>query len=163
VTPVGGKIGSVAGLEEFAELDRGIPGIEALIKEEHHARQGNDDQFKLRFVPIDLRQSFPPGATAAQVTKYGMDKSWLLGQVVARYPTEVGVLGELQLAFVSFVVGQSYAAFERWKTLVRLFCNCDEALVERKNLFLTFFGNLSFFFIFYFWCLTSFFFSSCLW
>ena len=36
----------------------------------------------LRFTPFDLRRSFPPDATPAEVTRYSLDKSWLLSHVV---------------------------------------------------------------------------------
>jgi len=54
---------------------------------------------------------------------------------------ELGLLGELQIAFVCFHVGHSFAAFERWKLLVCLFCGCDEVIPKQKGLFVSFFGQ----------------------
>jgi A1 cistron-splicing factor AAR2 len=51
---------------------------------------------------------------------------------------ELNVLCELQLAFVCFLIGQVYDAFEQWKSLVSLLCNCDRAIVRRASFFYEF-------------------------
>lgn len=48
------------------------------------------------------------------------------------------LLGELQMAFLSFLVGQVYTAFEHWKKLVYLFCSADELLMKQPKLFVDF-------------------------
>ena len=47
----------------------------------------------------------------------------------------VNVLGELQFAFVCFLIGQVYDAFEQWKLLINLLCNCETAIARHPNLF----------------------------
>mmetsp|Transcript_5687 Transcript_5687/g.9766 ORF Transcript_5687/g.9766 Transcript_5687/m.9766 type:complete len:385 (-) Transcript_5687:18-1172(-) len=37
-------------------------------------------------------------------------------------------LGEFQLAFVEFVIGENLSAFEQWKKMLIIFCNCESAL-----------------------------------
>ena len=54
------------------------------------------------------------------------------------------MLGELQFAFVCFLVGHVYDAFEQWKALTALLCSCDELLVTRPDLFMAFLGVWSF-------------------
>ncbi len=44
--------------------------------------------------------------------------------------------GELQFAFVCFLVGSVYEAFEHWKSLLALLCRSEEAMKERKDLYL---------------------------
>ena len=41
------------------------------------------------------------------------------------------LLGELQFAFVTFLLGHVYDAFEQWKQLVALLTKCDDALATR--------------------------------
>lgn len=48
------------------------------------------------------------------------------------------LLGELQLAFVCFLVCQVYDAFEHWKQLVHLLCSCDAALGQHQQFYLDF-------------------------
>ena len=48
------------------------------------------------------------------------------------------LLGELQMAFLCFLVGQVYTAFEQWKKLVHLFCSADELLLKEPQLFVDF-------------------------
>ncbi len=57
---------------------------------------------------------------------------------------ELNVLCELQLAFVCFLIGQVYDAFEQWKSLVSLLCNCDRAVVRRASFFTEFLSVLYF-------------------
>ena len=59
----------------------------------------------------------PSGATAAQLTHLNMDKSSVLAAAVQqRYGGQhEGLLGEMQLAFVAFVFGQSLDGFAQWK------------------------------------------------
>ncbi|KAL0159001.1 hypothetical protein M9458_047077, partial [Cirrhinus mrigala] len=45
-------------------------------------------------------------------------------------------VGELQFAFVCFLVGNVYEAFEHWKSLLALLCRSEEAMKERKDLYL---------------------------
>lgn len=46
------------------------------------------------------------------------------------------MLGELQFAFVCFLIGNVYEAFEHWKQLLLLLCRSEEAMRERSNLYL---------------------------
>ncbi len=54
------------------------------------------------------------------------------------------MLAELQFAFVAFLVGQVYDAFEHWKQLVVLLCSCDVALVRRPSLYRALIATLHF-------------------
>jgi A1 cistron-splicing factor AAR2 len=54
------------------------------------------------------------------------------------------VLGELQFAFVCFLIGNSYDAFEQWKLMVNLLCNSETAIRSRPGLFLNFLNALYF-------------------
>lgn len=55
------------------------------------------------------------GACPAEVTSHGMDRSATLESVLASYlpaiGADTGILGELQFAFVCFIIGQVYHCF----------------------------------------------------
>lgn len=48
----------------------------------------------------------------------------------------VCVLGELQFAFVCFLLGNVYEGFEHWKQLLLVLCRSEEAMRERSDLYL---------------------------
>ena len=54
------------------------------------------------------------------------------------------LLAELQFAFLSFLAGQVYTAFEQWKSLVNMICCADEYLLKNPALFKEFTGDLYF-------------------
>nr|WJH19490.1 Protein AAR2 homolog [Euglena gracilis] len=83
------------------------------------------------YTPFDLRVA-PGGLTPAEVTRRAMDKSYVLDALEKRLGRPEELLGELQYAFLSFWVGQSYESFEQWKKLLLLLCSCDDALHEER-------------------------------
>lgn len=44
--------------------------------------------------------------------------------------------GELQFAFVCFILGNVYEGFEHWKSLLTLLCRSEETMRKRKELYL---------------------------
>ncbi|EDQ92873.1 uncharacterized protein MONBRDRAFT_21032 [Monosiga brevicollis MX1] len=98
---------------------------------------------QIPFVQVP-RRLFPPGATPAQVTQHSLDRSYTLQQVLTSHfahdPNEL--LAELQYAFVCFLVGQVYEAFETWKQLVALLCNSGQAIADHPQLYIDFMGVL---------------------
>jgi len=51
------------------------------------------------------------------------------------------LLGEFQLSFVIFLIGQVYDGFEQWKTMIILMLQCEEALpIYGETLFKDFLG-----------------------
>eukprot|EP01116_Phalansterium_solitarium_P010923 TRINITY_DN26519_c0_g1_i1.p1 TRINITY_DN26519_c0_g1~~TRINITY_DN26519_c0_g1_i1.p1 ORF type:complete len:307 (+),score=74.75 TRINITY_DN26519_c0_g1_i1:126-1046(+) len=91
----------------------------------------------------DVGRGAPKGLTPQEVTRFHLDKSSLIDRVSERYKGDArGLLGELQFAFVCFVMGQSFDAFEQWKQLVRCFTGCDDKLETQPDLFVDFMGVL---------------------
>ncbi|KAL6483172.1 hypothetical protein MHYP_G00080440 [Metynnis hypsauchen] len=92
---------------------------------------------ELRFSQIP-KQTYPAGATPAQITQCSMDLSYALSCLLENHHKEhpLNVLGELQFAFVCFLIGNVYEAFEHWKSLLALLCKSEEAMKERKDLYL---------------------------
>ncbi|KAJ3332994.1 a1-alpha2 repression, partial [Blyttiomyces sp. JEL0837] len=109
---------------------------------------------KLMFTDVDLKRSFPIGAGAAEITKYSMDKSYLLLKTLrekysggwcsynftSSFPSEFtnfmhhkdhkALLGEIQLSFILFLVGQVFDGLEQWKCLIQLICSSAEAVKQ---------------------------------
>lgn len=52
------------------------------------------------------------------------------------------LVGELEFAYVCFLIGHSLDAFEHWKKLVRLFCSCEEAIIRYRNVYMHFITTL---------------------
>uniref|UniRef100_A0A3P8X123 Protein AAR2 homolog n=1 Tax=Cynoglossus semilaevis TaxID=244447 RepID=A0A3P8X123_CYNSE len=91
---------------------------------------------ELRFSAIP-KKTYPPGATPAQITQCSLDLSYALETVLKNYgPQPHHILGELQFAFVCFLVANVYEGFEHWKGLLALLCRSEEAMVKQKELYL---------------------------
>jgi len=94
---------------------------------------------------ISLKKSSKE-ATPDQITKMYTDKSTILEDLLQkRYPNKPNeLLGELQFAFISFLMGQSYDGFEQWKELLALLCDSESSLYKRHDLFYNFIAVLHF-------------------
>ncbi|CAG0887788.1 unnamed protein product [Darwinula stevensoni] len=98
---------------------------------------------EMRFTPLPEKR-YPQGSTPAEITKHCMDSSFCLDKMLENHRIPEDLLGEFQLAFVCFLVGYVYEAFEHWKQLIQLFTTCDEALKTRPEFFLQFISTLHF-------------------
>ncbi|KAJ8327443.1 hypothetical protein O5D80_004829 [Batrachochytrium dendrobatidis] len=100
----------------------------------------SESDHRIHFVPITLKHSFPPGSTGTQVTKYSLDKSYLLETLIKNnyLNDHTLLLGEFQLAFVIFLLGQVYDGFDQWKALVQLVCLSCESIATRPDFFVKF-------------------------
>ncbi|CAO3588097.1 unnamed protein product [Absidia cylindrospora] len=98
----------------------------------------------MEFTPFDLKQSFPSGATGDQVTKWSLDKSWLVKDLLERvYRGDHRLLlGEMQLAFVCLLMAQNFSGFQQWKQIVHLLCSCREMVLDHPTLFVDFLDTL---------------------
>ena len=54
------------------------------------------------------------------------------------------ILAELQVAFLCFLIGQVYSAFEHWKNLIKILCFADVMILQNPSLFMEFTGDLYF-------------------
>jgi A1 cistron-splicing factor AAR2 len=89
------------------------------------------------------------GATPQELTKLNFDKSALLEQLLKEYQqehpdfnSEQFLLGELQFAFICFLIGQCQDGLDQWKNIIELLCSCDEAINEHPQLFVEFINVL---------------------
>ncbi|KAM6925448.1 protein AAR2 homolog [Xenentodon cancila] len=112
-------------------------GLERLPKMKQ--REGTE----LRFSVLP-KKTYPPGATPAEITQFSMDLSYALETVLEENHKQqpLNLLGELQFAFVCFLIGNVYEGFEHWKCLLSLLCRSEEAMRKRKELYLGLIGVL---------------------
>ncbi|KAJ3353262.1 a1-alpha2 repression [Kappamyces sp. JEL0680] len=97
----------------------------------------------INFTPIDLKASYPSGSDPSQITKYSLDKSFLVASLLkSHYAQPSELLAEMQLCFILFYFAQLYDGFEQWKTIVYTLCHCGEAIPEFPQLFEGFVGLL---------------------
>lgn len=81
------------------------------------------------------------GASGQDLSNMNLDKTQMLETILTKQygGSEDSLLGELQFAFVAFLMGQSLEAFLQWKLLVSLLLGCTEApLQTRTQLFTKF-------------------------
>lgn len=83
--------------------------------------------------------------SGGDLTALNLDKTSLLETILAKnYEGQEDLfLGELQFAFIAFMMGQSLEAFMQWKALVSLLLSCSDApLHTRTNMFIKFIRTL---------------------
>ncbi|CAN6270898.1 unnamed protein product [Urochloa humidicola] len=70
--------------------------------------------------------------SGGDLTALNLDKTSLLESVLDKHyqGQEDLLLGELQFAFIAFMMGQSLEAFMQWKALVNLLLSCSEAFLR---------------------------------
>jgi A1 cistron-splicing factor AAR2 len=82
------------------------------------------------------RARVPKGATPEEVTRLHHDRSSQLDDLIEEFKhVELDLLGELQMAFVAFLLGQNFDAYEQWRGLLSLLSSCEEAVGKRPELF----------------------------
>jgi A1 cistron-splicing factor AAR2 len=67
--------------------------------------------------------------TQEEITRCNYDKTEILKQLLKKEFRNLDMLlGELQFAFISFLLGENWESFEQWKEVLVLLCNCEEGL-----------------------------------
>ena len=92
------------------------------------------------------KHRYPPGAKPAEISKYSIDSSYAFRVLTEeRYGKDIGmVLGEVQFAFICFLLGQNYESFEQWKKLVHLMCTSEEEIIRSPTTYTSFISLLHF-------------------
>ncbi|VDO29729.1 unnamed protein product [Brugia timori] len=87
--------------------------------------------FQIRFTELPLH------SVAISNAENSLDRSWQLHKILVDLNGEWSeFLGELQFAFVCFLMGQVYEGFEQWKRLIHLLCSCTKGLIEHKEIYM---------------------------
>lgn len=91
--------------------------------------------------PLPKRFLYPEGATPKEITDHSLDSTYTLETMLASPPyanLDGNLLGELQFAFIAFLLGHVFDAFEYWRDLLRIICSARTALSTRPDLYLSF-------------------------
>ncbi|KAI8424503.1 hypothetical protein MSG28_002966 [Choristoneura fumiferana] len=91
----------------------------------------------MRFTEIP-QDKYPPGSSPEEITKHYLDQSYSLELMIAQHDEPLHIIGELQLAYLCFLIGHSLECFEHWKSLVILLCSCDDAIHKYRSVFFHF-------------------------
>ncbi|XP_062498017.1 protein AAR2 homolog [Pezoporus occidentalis] len=91
---------------------------------------------EIRFTELP-KQMYPDGATPEEITRHSMDLSYALEKVISqRYASQPrDLLAELQFAFICFLIGNVYDAFEHWKRLLNILCRSEDAIRKYQDLY----------------------------
>ncbi|KRZ45434.1 Protein AAR2 -like protein [Trichinella pseudospiralis] len=99
-----------------------------------------ESEIKFTTIPTVRSENFSP----EERTSKSMDRSFALRKMLSTYEEPKFLLGELQFAYICFLLGHVYEAFEQWKRLIDMICNCDEALGEFDSFYSDFIMVLHF-------------------
>ncbi|KAL9939363.1 hypothetical protein V8E36_002176 [Tilletia maclaganii] len=83
----------------------------------------------LNFTSFDLKRSWKPGTFGQDLTRWSVDKSWLLADTVQKAGNGrlEDLLAEFELAFVLLHRLHSPAGLKKWTVLLALFCRSAHA------------------------------------
>ncbi|KAK2879323.1 hypothetical protein FQN49_000986 [Arthroderma sp. PD_2] len=112
-----------------------------------------EEEKELRFLPVDLKNTWPAGAVGRERTEAARDRSWALGHIcewasnntraVGRVINdeslsegEAQILGELQITFLTALTLINFSCQEQWKRLLHLIFTCQTAVGERQYFFI---------------------------
>ena len=138
------KFSDVLKKERQSDLDQ-LNQLNHVIECEKKKEIVKENEFEatnqwIEFTDIQLKLSYPTDCTLTEKTKHSIDKSYLLRTILSRnvYKVDTDILGEFQLSFLIFLLGQVYDGFEQWKTILFLLTHCDEEIIARPTLFVCF-------------------------
>lgn len=145
IEPIGGEITVAC----ESEMDKNSPktsierALDAQLGTGKFSASTSVDQSKKRgcyytTIPRVIKRR---GMEGKELTSLNLDKTELLESVLIKDygGSEDLLLGELQFAYIAFLMGQSLEAFFQWKSLVSLLLSCIEAPFHtRSHLFTKF-------------------------
>ncbi|KAK8195077.1 A1 cistron-splicing factor [Phyllosticta capitalensis] len=108
-----------------------IPGLSKEQSAFHPERE-------LRFLPVNLKQTWREGATGRERTDAARDRSWALGELVEQHcarQDEDEIIGEMQFTFLMVLTLNNNSCLEQWRRLLELLFTCKSAVVERPGLY----------------------------
>jgi A1 cistron-splicing factor AAR2 len=132
--PVGNSIDATT--KPFEDDDNQTKVENATVNQRGSTRKPYYTEIPSRRLPKNADNSFLK-SHASEVTQFNLDKSAIFLELVqTEYENDMSlVLGELQFAFVAFLMGQSYESFEQWKNLITILCQCDSAMQQYPQFF----------------------------
>jgi A1 cistron-splicing factor AAR2 len=120
-------------LTTASSATRDLDDIPGLPTDSNEAQRDKE----LRFLPVDLKITWPTGATGRERTEAALDHSWALNDLIERYcgNDQNAILGELQFCFLTLLTLNNYSCLEQWKRLLRLLLTSKEAVEQRPQLY----------------------------
>lgn len=128
-------------LSSASSAKRDLESIPGLTAQEATLQVGEE----LRFLPIDLRQTWREGATGRERTDAAQDRSWALRNVIEAHCSDrdgAEVVGELQFCFLMILTLNNFSCLEQWKRLLTLLFTCTTAVETHSALFVQALGTL---------------------
>lgn len=98
----------------------------------------------INFTEIPKRFIYPSDSSASQISMHSMDASFTLEALVSKSEHINDILGELQFAFVTFLVGHVFDSFEYWKQMLKIVCMSASAVTKHTDFYLNFIRVLHF-------------------
>lgn len=135
--PIGGEI-TVANEPAMIDTYPKTAGERALndqLKHNKFSTSINESQKKGCYYTSIPRVIKQKGVHGPELTSLNLDKTQLLETLLMKEygGSEDSFLGELEFAFIAFLMGQSLQAFLQWKSLVSLLFGCTEAPFNTRS------------------------------
>jgi A1 cistron-splicing factor AAR2 len=140
-SPTQWRLGSGSSATQDIEA---IPGFSATDLSAEYQR----DQI-LHFLPINLKQTWRPGALGAERSKAAQDRSWALLNLLPPTPNPDPnntnndnasnldeILGELQFTFLTLLTLNNFSCLEQWKRLLTLIFTSTTAVFTHPEFFI---------------------------
>ncbi|KAL8710183.1 MAG: hypothetical protein Q9225_007337 [Loekoesia sp. 1 TL-2023] len=110
------------------------------------------EEKELGLLGIDLKRTWREGAVGRERTEQARDRSWLLGDVVARHAEQLGtgedageqklwqtvILGQMEICFLMVLTLANYSCLEEWKRILAVVLTCERAVWEKPRFFAEF-------------------------
>jgi len=95
---------------------------------------------RIKFTLIPHDHSYSKLTSQTDITNFNLDSTTKLKQTFG--DDLESLLGELQMSYITLILGHVYESFEQWRRIIALLCLSDTALVEHKIFFLDFLSIL---------------------
>ena len=92
----------------------------------------------INFSEMPKRFAYPSDSSASQISFHSMDASFTLESIISKSDNINDILGELQFAFVTFLIGHVFDSFEYWKQLLKIVCMSSTAVTKHTDFYLNF-------------------------
>lgn len=137
IEPIGGEITVVCETRMFESIPKTAMEkiLDDQLKNKKFSKVHDKSESKgCYYTPIP-RVIKGKGIPGQELTSLNLDKTTLLESILLKNyeGVEESLLGELQFAFIAFLMGQSLEAFLQWKSLVCLLFGCTKAPLHKRS------------------------------
>eukprot|EP00347_Sterkiella_histriomuscorum_P015680 403356101 len=125
------------------DLENTIQAIQKeLEQEEKRQQKAREKEYKYKEAYGNLYYTHIPqrkivqGLTGSALTEANFDKSMILNDLLYKEYNQNSnlLLGELQFAFVTFLLGENLDSYEQWKRMISMLTTCDQALTQSDQM-----------------------------